>query len=104
MKRRNTDNSADAWERAVLETFEARKAAGEDPAKLEYVAEVDQGGEATFRYMKAIPTQAVCLACHGGDAVSPEVEAALKRYYPDDQARGFKEGDLRGAFTLSTSR
>lgn len=51
--------------------------------------------------MKAIPTAALCVKCHG-ETIDPEVEAKLKALYPNDQARGFKEGDLRGAFTLST--
>jgi hypothetical protein len=50
--------------------------------------------------MKAIPTAAQCLNCHG-ESISPEVDAKLKALYPNDQARGFKEGDLRGAFTLA---
>ena len=78
-----------------------RKAAGEDPATLAYGAVVDDAQGKRFRFMKAIPTQPVCLTCHGGDSVPAEVEAKLRQYYPDDQARGFKAGDLRGAFTLA---
>jgi len=29
------------------------------------------------------------------------VKAKLDTYYPADQARGFKVGDIRGAFTIS---
>ncbi len=101
LKRRSPSNDPDTWETQVMQDFEARKAAGEDPSKLEYAAVVERDGRSSFRYMKAIPTQPVCLACHGGGAVSAEVEAKLQQYYPDDQARGFSEGDLRGAFTLS---
>jgi hypothetical protein len=50
--------------------------------------------------MKAIPTAKVCLACHGS-AITPEVTAALDEAYPQDQARGYAEGDIRGAFSLS---
>lgn len=50
--------------------------------------------------MKAIPTAALCVKCHG-ESIEAEVEAKLKELYPNDQARGFKEGDLRGAFTLA---
>jgi hypothetical protein len=102
LKPRNPENAPDAWELAVLQDFEARKRAGEDPQALEHAEVVEQGGARLFRYMKAIPTAAVCLNCHGGDTVKPEVEAQILRYYPDDQARGFREGDLRGAFTMST--
>ena len=100
LKRRNTGHGADAGEKAALEQFERRKAAGESASQLELAESSMREGEERFRYMKAIPTQAICLACHGGDNVAPEVAAAIARYYPDDQARGFSEGDLRGAFSL----
>lgn len=102
LKTRNPANRPDDWERRVLEQFEARRAAGESPATLEHGATVADDGGTRFRFMKAIPTQAVCLACHGGATVPPAVEDKLAELYPDDQARGFAEGDLRGAFTLST--
>lgn len=49
--------------------------------------------------MKAIPTQALCLGCHG-DNLNEDVKAELKLRYPSDQDVGFKEGDIRGAFSL----
>ena len=98
---RNPANAADNWELAVLKQFEARKAQGEPADKLEFFAVIDDDqGQKTFRYMKAIPTAALCLNCHG-ETLSPEVDAKLKELYPNDQARGYKEGDLRGAFTLA---
>ena len=101
LKVRNPANAADNWELAVLKQFEARKAQGEPADKLEFFDVIDDDqGKKTFRYMKAIPTGALCLNCHG-ENISPEVDAKLKELYPNDQARGFKEGDLRGAFTLA---
>ncbi len=49
--------------------------------------------------MKAVPTGKVCLSCHG-ETVAPEVEQKLAELYPDDKARGYKEGDIRGAFVV----
>ncbi len=101
LKLRNSANAPDNWELAVLKQFEARKAQGEPADKLEFFAVIDDDqGQKTFRYMKAIPTAALCLNCHG-EHIPPEVDAKLKELYPNDQARGFKEGDLRGAFTLA---
>jgi cytochrome c556 len=100
LKVRNPDNAPDAWERKVLQSFEARKAAGEDPATMEFSELVETNGGQTFRYMKAIPTGPVCLNCHGAE-LAPEVAKQLERLYPEDQARGFQAGDIRGAFTLS---
>jgi len=95
LKLRNPANAADAWERKVLEQFAARAAAGEPLADMKHAEIV--GGE--FRLMKAIPTGEPCLACHG-QAIKPELAAVIDQRYPQDQARGFALGELRGAFTL----
>ncbi|MDH3231590.1 MAG: DUF3365 domain-containing protein [Alphaproteobacteria bacterium] len=100
LKYRNPDNAPDQWELTVLKSFEARKAAGEDPAQIDHAAFVMQDGKRVFRYMKAIPTAEICLNCHGGAEVKPEVAAKLADFYPDDRARGFHVGDIRGAFSI----
>lgn len=99
LKLRNPDNAPDAWERSVLESFEERKAAGEDPAKMEHYETVRRDGVREFRYMKAIPTAQLCLACHG-ENIDSITMTRLEKLYPDDHARGYKAGDIRGAFTI----
>ena len=99
LKLRNPANAPDAWELAVLRDFEARKAAGEDPAMLDRAGFAVVDGQRTFRYMNAIGTQPVCTLCHG-TAIAPEVAAALDALYPEDRARGFELGDIRGAFSI----
>jgi hypothetical protein len=99
LKLRNPSNAPDGWERAVLEDFERRKGEGASPAKLEHYEFVEQGGERVFRYMKAIPTGDLCLVCHG-ENISEAVQNRLAELYPQDQATGFKPGDIRGAFTV----
>ncbi len=101
LKPRNSANAPDAWERSVLEEFEARKAAGENLKKMEHYEVVTQNGKQLFRYMKAIPTaEKPCLACHGS-RIKPKIAEVLDRLYPQDQARGYKAGDIRGAFTIT---
>jgi hypothetical protein len=101
LKIRNPNHTPDAWETAVLKQFEARKAQGEPADQLEFFAVIDDDqGQQTFRYMKAIPTAGLCLNCHG-ENLAPEVDAELRKLYPYDKARGFREGDLRGAFTIA---
>ena len=99
LKPRNPANAPDAWETQVLNDFEARKAAGEDPMQIVKTEIVEENGHKVFRMMKAIPTAEVCTKCHGVD-LAPAVVEKLDELYPEDQARGFKVGDLRGAFTL----
>lgn len=93
---RNPDNAADAWEREVLERFAQRAAAGEALQGMHESAVID----GQFRYLQAIPTGEPCLACHG-PVIPADLAERIDRLYPADQARGFRLGELRGAFTLS---
>jgi len=96
---RNPANAPDSWEHDVLNAFEVRLAAGEGISGIDHAEVVRENGRTVFRYMKAIPTGGVCLTCHGDD-LDPEIAAAIDARYPDDQARGFAMGDIRGAFTV----
>ncbi len=100
LKLRNPANAPDEWERSVLESFEERKRAGEDPAKMEYYEAIHEDGMSELRYMKAIPTAGLCLACHG-EQLDSIVKARLETLYPDDQAVGYQVVDIRGAFTIT---
>jgi hypothetical protein len=102
LKTRNPQlDTPDAWERQVLTRFGQRQAAGEsvDTMAFAELVQVDDGTK-QFRFMKAIPTGEPCLACHGS-TITPEVAAALDQAYPEDQARGYAVGDVRGAVSLS---
>ncbi len=100
LKLRNAKNRPDEWEKQTLELFETEKAKGADVTKLERSEVAVVNGVRTFRLMKAIPTAEPCLTCHGSEMKGP-VKAKLAELYPNDQAIGFKVGDIRGAFTLS---
>ena len=101
LKHRNPKAVPDAWEEAVLKDFDKRSAAGEKPTGLERGEVVMDGDKKLYRYMKALPTQDLCLQCHGTpDRVSPAVQAKLKELYPDDKAVGYHAAEIRGAITL----
>jgi len=101
LKNRNPKAVPDAWERSVLEEFERRTAAGEKPISLEKGAIVSDGDKKFYRYMKALPTQDLCLNCHGTpDRIEPAVQAKLKELYPDDKAIGYGPAEIRGAITI----
>jgi hypothetical protein len=100
LKVRNPANAPDAWERKVLESFEARRTQGENVKDLEHGEIVVENGKRSFRYMKAMQTRGICLRCHGTN-IDPTVTEALKKFYPHDRATGFKLGDIRGAFTIT---
>ena len=97
---RNRSNAPDEWEKAGLKAFDARIKAGEKPRDLEMWATViSPGGARTFRYLKAIPTAPMCLKCHGGE-LAGDLDEKLTELYPEDKARGFAAGDMRGAFSV----
>lgn len=101
LKNRNPKAVPDAWERTVLEDFDKRTAAGEKAAALEKGELVVEGDKKIYRYMKALPTQDLCLSCHGTpDRITAAVKSKLDELYPGDKAVGYGLGAVRGAITL----
>ncbi|MBK8016975.1 MAG: DUF3365 domain-containing protein [Betaproteobacteria bacterium] len=91
----------DAFEQSVLAEFDRRAAAGEKPDALEHVEVVSEPAGRYLRYMKAIPVQPLCLACHGTPETIPDsVRQKLAAEYPKDHAVGYTPGQIRGAFTV----
>ena len=101
LRNRNPRAVPDAWERAALEDFDRRAASGESPATLEKAEIVIESGKQSYRYMRALPTQPLCLNCHGlPEQLTPAVKEKLKALYPDDRAVGYRPGEIRGAMTI----
>jgi hypothetical protein len=104
LRNRNPKAVPDAWEREGLEDFDRRAAAGEAPAGLERATVQTVDGKPVQRYMRALPTQGLCLGCHGPvEQLAPGVAERLKALYPDDRAVGYSLGQIRGAMTLKRS-
>jgi len=100
--RNTTTGRADAWEQRQLADFAQRLASGESPATLNGFEEIRQSSGRVQRYAQAIPMGASCLACHGAvETQAPELRRALQAAYPGDEAVGYREGELRGAFSLA---
>ena len=101
LRNRNPRAVPDAWERAALEDFDRRAAAGETPITLEKAEIVTEDGKQSYRYMRALPVQELCLNCHGlPERLTPAVKDRLKTLYPDDKAVGYRPGEVRGAMTI----
>jgi hypothetical protein len=97
LKARNSSSATpDSWEEKVLKQFDERQAKGESARNMAHAEVVD----GKYRFMKAQAAGKICLNCHGAK-VKPEVEAVLKQKYPDDKARGYTLGQIRGAFSLA---
>jgi len=98
---RNPKSVPDTWEAKVLADFEQRLAKGEKPDTLEYYQVTQEEGQQTFRYMKGLVIQPLCLTCHGTPENIPDgVKAKLTELYPTDKATGYSVGMLRGAVSL----
>ena len=99
LKIRSPNNLSDTWETEVLRYFEQQRQNGTELENLEiYEITKNETGK-WFRYMKAIPTSEVCLICHG-ENIAPDIHKQLQSLYPNDQATGYKVGDIRGAFSV----
>ena len=100
LKNRNPNNAPNAWQTKVLEDFLRRKEAGESPKELVHLGGYADKKTVEYRFMKAIPTQSLCLSCHGKN-IDPELKKKINSLYPEDKAIGFEEGDIRGAFVVT---
>ena len=89
-KIRNPKNKPDKWELSALEFFE------KNPDAKYYVQKLPDG---RIRFYKPLKIKPLCLTCHGKN-ISEDVLAVLKEKYPDDKARGYEVGDLRGVIRV----
>lgn len=93
--------SPDQWEHETLAEFESQADKGESYATMSKSEIVVEAGKSYFRFMKPLAIKPVCLACHGSDEQIPAaVKAELASQYPFDQARNYKQGELRGAVSI----
>ena len=89
----------DVWEKSMLEDFEKKLSKGDSFDMLFAQDVVKHNDKASFRFIKAIETEKVCLVCHGENIADP-IKTKISELYPNDVATGFKEGDIRGAFSI----
>ena len=102
LKLRNLNNAPDVWEVDVLNKFQQKLAQGTPIEQLTFAEVIEQNGTKQRRFMRAIPTQDVCLNCHGEEKnLTADVKNMLATEYPDDLATGFAIGEIRGAFSVS---
>ena len=99
---RNSKNQADEAEFAVLRQFDLAIRSQQKPVPM---VATNTKGRLVF-YAPIAITNAVCLNCHGQPTVEvqPATLALIRQRYPDDQATGFKMGDLRGLWVVEFQR
>ena len=88
---RNPANAPPPW---LAPRLEALLAQAEDDAWQGAVVHLEDGRDA---WVEPIRIAGTCLSCHG-ESVAPRLEAVLRARYPQDAARGYALGDVRGLF------
>ena len=92
-KTRNILHKPDDFEMTVLKIWQSKLVHGKKPAV--FTTETEDG----YRLMKPIYVKGACLQCHG-ENIAPAVRQKITALYPGDKAISYKEGDLRGAFSV----
>lgn len=83
---RNPNNTGPAWAAPLIE-------AKQDTPVF---ANLSNGSAAALLPIKL---QGQCLMCHGPkEQIAPIIQDQLAKLYPNDEATGFQEGELRGRF------
>lgn len=93
-RNRNPNNKANAEELKYIEQFKADLA-----TKIEFKPVVlEKGNQVQFYY--PIPTNTMCLQCHGTQ-IKPEVSKQILKLYPNDLAVGYNENEIRGIWSIT---
>ena len=99
---RNPANAPDVLENQLLEAYHYNQ-----ENKLPLEDNVQRLGEEYLLYTKPILIGSpLCLNCHGeaGEEIAAETMDRLNKLYPNDKARGYTVGDLRGIWSIRLSR
>ena len=86
---RNPENAPEPWMSEFLAEYLANP--DDDAPRAVRLASGEIG------YVEPIHMKGLCMRCHG-DRIDPGVKERLDALYPEDEATGFKKGELRGMF------
>ena len=98
LKLRNVNNHPDTLEAYMLDLYlQIAK------MKKPMVGKTILSSNNEVRYFAPIFLRAQCLQCHGkvGTEITDETYAIIKEHYPKDEAVGFREGELRGIWSIN---
>jgi hypothetical protein len=93
---RNSQNQLTDESKAIWDTYKTKLAAGDSiqPLVVRTANQVD--------YYKPILLQPMCLTCHGQPSsnIPASLVATIDSLYPNDLAKGFSVGELRGIWQI----
>ena len=98
LKLRNPKDKPDQEELAMLVQYSKTVENGTKPKP-----QVKKLSTGDVRFYAPIMIDKVCLNCHGkiGENIRAENYEAIKKHYPNDEAIDYKEGDLRGIWSIT---
>jgi hypothetical protein len=96
---RNSSSAPDTWEAEQMERFNFLADAGYDIAALEAVEIRQEGNAKIFLWMRPIIMTEPCLVCHG-EQLESRIKLLLGQEYPLDQATGYFDGQIGGAYSV----
>ena len=100
-KIRNSKNAATPRELEIINNYKNLLDNGD---KLAPVVELDKNNVKHF--YAPIVLKSNCIVCHGkpGEDVAVKTNSLIKSLYPDDMAVGYKDGDLRGIWSITFNK
>lgn len=99
-KYRNPQNAPDKYEIEALAWFEEQLIKNNTLPKS-YGQRIVRKNKEIIRYYKPMVVQTKCLFCHGdAETRLPDVAKRITKYYPDDKAIDYQEGDFRGLIRI----
>ncbi|MCK5781649.1 MAG: DUF3365 domain-containing protein [Flavobacteriales bacterium] len=97
LKIRNNKNSANTEEKQILNKWESSISEGKKISP-----EVLKHDDGSVVFVAPIKLKSLCLTCHGtSETLTPDLKTEILKHYPKDAAIGYKENDLRGAWSIT---
>ena len=98
LKLRNSSNQPDSLEAYMLDLYLQI-----EKMKKPIVGKTLLANNSDVRYFAPILLKSQCLKCHGviGQDIKDETYSIIKEHYPNDQAVGYQEGQLRGIWSIN---
>ncbi len=93
-KNRNPNNKANEEELNYIAQFKADVVAQRESKPVV----IEKGNQIQFYY--PIPTNTMCLQCHGTQ-IKPDVQQQILKLYPKDLAVGYDENEVRGIWSIT---
>jgi len=100
---RNPKNAPDSMEVKMLKIYK-QMSRMRNPVLVPKILEKNET-EIQF-FAPIIIKNETCLKCHGvlGDTMNEEDSAFIKQHYPNDEATGYKMGQVRGMWSITLKR